>query len=505
MGAEQKFLKIGQKEGYYYDVNSLYPYIMKNFKMPIGEPIFFNDHDRIEDRLVKDDMNEIDSIFFIEADVYVPDDLHIPVLPSVFRGKLCFLTGYVTGIWTDKELKKALEVGCEVEEYKQALYFPKTDYIFKEFVETFEEMKIQSDGAKRFFAKTIMNSLYGKFGMRRKFHVLRDMEDLETIQKSGEDYSTIYNPHYDKEMIETISYTKAKYRVHISAYITSLARLVLYDAIQEIQGAGGDVYYCDTDSIFTDVPLPDSLIDPDEFGKWKKEDDVKEAVFIASKNYAYINKDDKLKKRSKGTPKKYIKNWSYDFYKNLLLEKQKKEKKYIPLITLTQFQKSKVSLKKQQKMNTFKVIEKGIHLQGQEKRIYDIEANTSKPIFVNFWGEGKNDLPDNEYYKTDPNKYYKLQEIEFYEENDVLLELISKMGKIQRPKKHEEFYEEVKNLSSSIKEKYFTRNKNNLSLSEFVKGIDNIDSRGIIEALEEQDYQETNKATFAAENRIEVI
>ena len=26
-----------------------------------------------------------------------------------------------------------------------------------------------------------MNSLYGKFGMRRKFHTLRDMEDLEAV------------------------------------------------------------------------------------------------------------------------------------------------------------------------------------------------------------------------------------------------------------------------------------------------------------------------------------
>ena len=154
-GGRTEVFKNRSKDGYYYDVNSLYPYIMKNFKMPIGEPIFYNDHDRIEERLVKDDLNEMDSIFFIEADIFVPEDLHIPVLPSVFRGKLCFLTGYITGIWTDKEIKKALEVGCEIEEYKQALYFPKSDFIFKEFVETFEQMKIESDGAKNFLLRQL--------------------------------------------------------------------------------------------------------------------------------------------------------------------------------------------------------------------------------------------------------------------------------------------------------------------------------------------------------------
>jgi DNA polymerase elongation subunit (family B) len=504
-GGRTEVFKNRLVDGYYYDVNSLYPYVMKNFKMPVGDPIFFNDHDRIEERLVKDDLNEMDSIFFIEADVYVPDDLNIPVLPSVFRGKLSFLTGYITGIWTDKELKKALEVGCEVEEYKQALYFPKTEFIFKEFVETFEQMKIDSEGAKKFFAKTIMNSLYGKFGMRRKFHTLHNMDELEKIQASGEDYATIYNPHYDKEMIETITYTKAEYiRVHISAYITSIARLVLYDAMEQIEKLGGNIYYCDTDSIFSDIPLPAELIDKDEFGKWKKEDDIEEGVFLASKNYAYISKTGELKKRSKGTPKKYIKGWDYKFYQNLYNEKKKKEKDYIPLMTLTQFQKSKVSLKRSEPMSTFKTIEKGIHLQGQEKRDYDMDANTSKPLWVNFWGEGSNDKPDIEFYKTDPDKYYKLMEVEYYEEHDYLLELVTKVGKIQRPKKTDPYYEDVKNLDSSIREKYFTRNKNNLFLDEFVRGVDNINVIGIIEALNEANYMLVNKATFAANNQMEI-
>ena len=505
-GGRTEVFKNRSEEGYYYDVNSLYPYCMKKYKMPIGDPIFFNEHDRIEERLVKDDLNEVDSIFFIEADVYVPDDLNIPVLPTVFRGKLCFLTGYITGIWTDKELKKALEVGCEIEEYKQALYFPKTSFIFKDFVETFERMKVESEGAKKFFAKTIMNSLYGKFGMRRKFHTLRDMEDLEKVMESGELYSVIYNPHYDKEMIETITHSKAEYiRVHISAYITSVARLVLYEAMQEIEARGGNIYYCDTDSIFTDIPLPDHLIDPDEFGKWKKEDDVKEAVFIASKNYAYINKENKLKKRSKGTPKKYIKKWDYAFYQNLYNEKKKKDKDYIPLMTLTQFQKSKVSLKKSEPMHTFKTIEKGIHLKGQDKREYNMDANTSKPLFVNFWGDAARDLPDIEYYKIDTQKKYKLAELEYYEEHDHLLQLVAKIGKIRRPQKGEPYYQEVKELDESIREKYFTRNKNNLTLDEFVQGIDNINVVGIIESLTERNYELMNAARYRENNQVEIV
>ena len=138
-------------------------------------------------------------------------------------------------------------------------------------------------------------------------------------------------------------------------------------------------------------------------------------------------------------------------------------------------------------MNTKKVIEKGVHLDRMQKRSFDIEKNLSTPLKVNFWGPGARDLPDIDYYKIDPTKQYKIKEFQYYEENDFLLECVLKLGKIKIPGKKDPYYEEVKNLDRSIKEKYFSRNEKNLSLEEFVQDIDRISIVGIIEELTARD------------------
>lgn len=48
---------------------------------------------------------------------------------------------------------------------------------------------------------------------------------------------------------------------------------------------GPDVYYCDTDSIFTSKPLPENIISSGRLGDWKLEGMVEQGVFIAPKFY----------------------------------------------------------------------------------------------------------------------------------------------------------------------------------------------------------------------------
>lgn len=81
---------------YYYDVNSLYPYIMKSFPMPLGAPVW---HSQLED-------NDLDNLYgFIEAYVECPENMKRPFLP--YREKntktLLFPTGKFVGVYYSEE------------------------------------------------------------------------------------------------------------------------------------------------------------------------------------------------------------------------------------------------------------------------------------------------------------------------------------------------------------------------------------------------------------------
>jgi len=66
------------KEVYRYDVNSLYPYVMKEFAMPVGHGIYFEgDISLVE--------NKPFGIF--EVEVAAPENLKVPILQLRFKIK----------------------------------------------------------------------------------------------------------------------------------------------------------------------------------------------------------------------------------------------------------------------------------------------------------------------------------------------------------------------------------------------------------------------------------
>ena len=53
---------------------------------------------------------------------------------------------------------------------------------------------------------------------------------------------------------------------------------------------GGSIYYTDTDSIVTNIKLPDPLIHSKKLGCLKLEHEIQKAFFVADKTYAMITK-----------------------------------------------------------------------------------------------------------------------------------------------------------------------------------------------------------------------
>ncbi|XP_057548156.1 DNA polymerase-like [Amaranthus tricolor] len=91
---------------YYYDVNSLYPYIMKEYPMPCGIPVWKKNLESVE----------LDSLFgFIEAYVVCPTNISCPFLPYKDKaGTLLFPTGKFVGVFYSEELKFARHLGYHI-------------------------------------------------------------------------------------------------------------------------------------------------------------------------------------------------------------------------------------------------------------------------------------------------------------------------------------------------------------------------------------------------------
>eukprot|EP00253_Pinus_taeda_P008177 PITA_08177 len=104
------------KKLYYYDVNSLYPYIMKTCHMPGGVPIWHGDLEG----------QELSNLYgFIEAYVVCPSTITRPFLPyRDHHNTLLFPTGKFVGVYYTEELKFSRDLGYRI--------VPLRGYLFEE-------------------------------------------------------------------------------------------------------------------------------------------------------------------------------------------------------------------------------------------------------------------------------------------------------------------------------------------------------------------------------------
>jgi hypothetical protein len=96
---------------YCYDVNSLYPSVMRDYSFPIGNPIYV------------DNMQDWESKFGIFcAKVICPDNLNMPLLMIHRKGNSIAPVGTWTGWYTSVELLKAKALGYTIEVNKGYIF-----------------------------------------------------------------------------------------------------------------------------------------------------------------------------------------------------------------------------------------------------------------------------------------------------------------------------------------------------------------------------------------------
>jgi hypothetical protein len=287
------------------DINSMYPFIMKDKIFPVKLKSFWEyaEPDDVR-RAIMDD-------YLICCDVLV--NTPEPIFHKK-AGKLIFPTGQFWTTLSTPELIEGFNRGYILAVKNVCVY--EGAAIFADFVNYFYNARLQakhkSDEVHSHLYKIIMNSLYGKFGQKNivwEQIAECDPEELGVDTVIDPDGTrrmikifggAIWERNEDEDNLEAYDSFPA-----IAAHVTSAARMLLYN-FMEIAGME-NVHYCDTDSLFVTVEghtrlWLEGLIDPDNLGALKLEkygDDLE----IFGCKYYYFNSKLKVKGVPKGAKK----------------------------------------------------------------------------------------------------------------------------------------------------------------------------------------------------------
>jgi hypothetical protein len=320
-GGRTEVLKTYGEDLYIYDVNSLYSSVMLK-DIPIGN-------------LIKSSDTNLDNYFgFCYVTVDVPEYNKNPVLP--FRDNLGNIYN-PTGNWTGWYSSEILKIARDIDKTKITVHYgyklKKGENVFTNFINHYFDMKrkaeqLQNDGL-RMLAKLMLNSLYGRFGLKYTLSTTKivsssefkelslkhkvldsfrfdEENDLEYIRYSKEPSDIIknidvklYNKLISKEGGEGDFITRS---LPISAMITSYASSFMHPFLNL---PDNECYYTDTDSLVLKHPLDPKYVG-DGLGQFKLVGKIKRAYFISPKLYCLILENGDTIIKSKGVDSKHL-------------------------------------------------------------------------------------------------------------------------------------------------------------------------------------------------------
>jgi DNA polymerase type B, organellar and viral len=300
------------------DINSLYPSQMEAQLMPVGLPTYF-----------EGDIRKIDenAFGFFYCKIIAPDDIKHPILQTHVKTNNGMRTIAPIGSWSEmmfsEELFNASKYGYQFEILWGYIF--ESDIIFKDYVDFLYNLRIQYDKSNplNFIAKILMNSLYGRFGMDDNFPEINiihkdyypDFENkyFDSIIKTTEidDYKLI-----DFKNTENESNDKThNVSIAVAAAITAYSRIHM---TQFKNNPKINLYYTDTDSVYTDSDIDSSLISNKILGKLKLENICERAIFLGPKLYCLLTESGQFIHKVKGLNRNIMLEFK-DF--EILLEK----------------------------------------------------------------------------------------------------------------------------------------------------------------------------------------
>lgn len=253
------------------DVNSLYPSVMYECKLPYGEYIFYEGeykYDRIYNLYIQHLACEFELKESGIPTIQIKNN--IGFIPTEYltdsHGEIInlYLTNIDLKLFFDNYNVKNLV-------YINGYKFKSSNKLFKNYIDYWIGIKNQATIDKnhglRTIAKLMLNSLYGKFALNPNVQGKYPVLDNGIIKyELGE-----------KEI------RKANY-LPIGIFVTSYAR---YKTITNAKKLGDNFIYADTDSLhIKGYNIPDTIeVDPVKLGAWKKEGEFSEGKYIRAKTY----------------------------------------------------------------------------------------------------------------------------------------------------------------------------------------------------------------------------
>jgi len=280
-GGRTEVYKMYGENLYHYDVNSLYPYAYTEKSIPIGNVSNTGTHFPLDNR-------DIGGVIKIKGTV--PENCDIPVLPyrysdeEITQERVIFPVGEIGGWYMAKEVRYARNVGALEDITIIDSYASEYGYPFKEYGKNLYELKSSIDKskspAKYKVVKFLLNSFYGKFGMDRDHKAVTVGPVTKEFQEGKE---PINDDLTSMGIMLEESESEANYILpRIASSITAQGRIEMHKWFTKVRNRGGNVWYCDTDSVVTDIQLPEG----EGLGEMDLEGTLKEGIFLAPKVYA---------------------------------------------------------------------------------------------------------------------------------------------------------------------------------------------------------------------------
>lgn len=277
-----------ESKGIYYkfDVNSMYPFVMRNEFFPAR----LRGVRSID--LEKHSFHKGKEILRI-ADCTI--ETRSNCVPLRYNKRLCFPIGEFRTVLCEPEIQLAEKMGAKITIHKAAFY--EGEKLFTKWVDECyalrSKFKAEKNDIYQYNIKILMNSLYGKLGQKTPvWKLVFDDGSCESWTRTFIDEKTGKSRHIKcisgKWFEEGESVEGFDSVVAIASFVTSYARKYLFEILE--QAGQKNCYYMDTDSVIVNEEgrerlLP--LLDDYELGKLKIEKTDSQVEIYNLKDYVF--------------------------------------------------------------------------------------------------------------------------------------------------------------------------------------------------------------------------